>query len=44
VPIAAVVVIIWILAHATKDELMITAACMAVASILFLIRQFLIKS
>ncbi|MDB6146713.1 MAG: amino acid permease [Spartobacteria bacterium] len=44
VPIAAVVVIIWILAHATKDELMITAACMAVASILFLIRQSLIKS
>jgi basic amino acid/polyamine antiporter, APA family len=41
VPIAAIGVIIWILAHATIEELVITGGCVAVASVLFLIREAL---
>jgi len=37
VPILAIILIVWILAHATKDEFEITGACLAVASILFLL-------
>jgi basic amino acid/polyamine antiporter, APA family len=39
IPILAVVVIIWILAHAKRDELAVTATCLAAASLLYLIRQ-----
>jgi basic amino acid/polyamine antiporter, APA family len=39
VPIVAVIFIIWVLAHATKNEFAITAACLAVATLLFLIRK-----
>ncbi len=35
VPILAIVVIIWVLAHAKRDEFAITAACLAVATVLF---------
>jgi len=42
-PILAIVVIIWILGHATRDEFEITGICLAVASLLFLIRQFVRK-
>jgi len=37
VPILAIILIVWILAHATKDEFEITGACLAVASLLFLL-------
>jgi APA family basic amino acid/polyamine antiporter len=37
VPILAMILIVWILAHATKDEFEITGACLAVASLLFLL-------
>ncbi len=40
IPVLAIVVIIWILAQATRDEFEITGICLAVASLLFLIRQF----
>jgi APA family basic amino acid/polyamine antiporter len=43
IPVLAIVVIIWILAHATRDEFEITGICLAVASLLFLIRQFVRK-
>jgi APA family basic amino acid/polyamine antiporter len=43
IPVLAIVVIIWILAHATRDEFEITGLCLAVASLLFLIRQFVRK-
>ncbi len=43
VPIVAIILIIWVLAHARKDEFEITAACLVVASLLFLIRQFVRK-
>ena len=39
VPVVAIAVIIWILAHATLGELEITGSCLVVASILFLIRE-----
>jgi len=38
VPIVAVIVIIWILAHATRDEFAVTGAVLVVASILYLLR------
>jgi amino acid transporter len=41
IPVAAVVVIVWVLAHARSDEFIITAACIALASLLFFIRQLL---
>ena len=41
-PILAIVVIIWILAHAKRDEFEVTAACIAAASILYLIRRFVV--
>jgi basic amino acid/polyamine antiporter, APA family len=40
VPVLAIVVIIWVLAHATKEEFQITGACLAAATLLFLIRKF----
>ena len=40
VPIVAIIFIIWVLAHATKVEFEITAACLAAASLLFFIRKF----
>jgi APA family basic amino acid/polyamine antiporter len=43
IPVLAIVVIIWILAHATRDEFEITGICLAVASLLFLARQFVRK-
>ena len=43
IPVLAIVVIIWILAHATRDEFEITGLCLAVASLLFLARQFVRK-
>jgi len=42
IPVLAIVVIIWILAHATVKEFAVTAACLAVASILFLIRTLVV--
>lgn len=44
VPIFAIGVIIWILAHATFRELGITFICLVVASILFLIRQLIVRT
>ena len=43
IPVLAIVVIIWILAHAARDEFEITGICLAVASLFFLIRQFVRK-
>jgi APA family basic amino acid/polyamine antiporter len=43
VPVVAIAVIIWILAHATLGELEITGSCLVAASILFLIRQFFVS-
>jgi basic amino acid/polyamine antiporter, APA family len=43
IPVLAIVVIIWILAHAARDEFEITGICLAGASLLFLIRQFVRK-
>jgi amino acid transporter len=40
IPILAIAVIIWILAHATQKEFAFTAACLVAASLLFLVRQF----
>jgi amino acid transporter len=42
IPIAAIILIIWVLAHATKDEFVITGASLAVASLLFFIRGFVV--
>ena len=42
IPVAAIILIIWVLAHATKDEFLITGACLAVASLLFFIRRFVL--
>jgi basic amino acid/polyamine antiporter, APA family len=39
VPILAIFVIIWILTHATVKEFAVTAACLGVASLLFLLRR-----
>ena len=41
IPVLAIMVIIWILAHATLGEFKVTGACLAAASLLFLIRQFI---
>jgi len=41
IPVLAIIVIIWILAHATVKEFVVTAACLAVASLLFLVRRFM---
>ena len=41
VPIASIILIIWVLAHAKKDEFVITGACVAVATAVFLVRKFL---
>src|SRR6266568_1414679 len=41
-PILYIVVIILILAHAKRDEFEVTAACIAAASILYLIRRFVV--
>jgi basic amino acid/polyamine antiporter, APA family len=43
IPIAAIILIIWVLAHATKDEFVITGASLAVASVLYFIRQFVVR-
>jgi basic amino acid/polyamine antiporter, APA family len=40
IPVLAIVVIIWVLAHATKEEFQITGACLAAATLFFLIRKF----
>ena len=40
VPIVAIVLIIWVLAHAKKEEFEITAACLVAATLLFFIRKF----
>jgi APA family basic amino acid/polyamine antiporter len=39
VPVLAIAVIVWILAHATLGELEITGSCLVIASVLFLIRE-----
>lgn len=39
IPIVAVTLIVWVLAHAKADEFLITGVCIAVASLLFLIRR-----
>ena len=38
IPVAAVIVIVWILAHATGDEFAITALALVVASVLYFLR------
>jgi amino acid transporter len=40
VPVAGIVVIIWILAHATRDEFAVTGILLVVASILYWLRRF----
>jgi hypothetical protein len=40
IPIIAIIFIVWVLAHATKDEFEITGICIAVASLIFFVRQF----
>jgi amino acid transporter len=40
IPILAIIVIIWILVHATWRELTVAAACLVLASLLYLVRQF----
>jgi amino acid transporter len=42
IPVAGIIFIVWVLAHATKDEFMITGACLVAASLLFLIRRFVL--
>lgn len=42
IPIAAIILIVWVLAHATKGEFVITGACLAVASLLFVLRRFVL--
>jgi L-asparagine transporter-like permease len=42
IPVLAIIVIIWILAHATLREFAINAACLAVASVLFLVRRLIV--
>ena len=39
VPIASITLIVWVLAHAKRDEFQVTAACLAVASLLYLVRR-----
>ena len=40
IPIVAIIFIIWVLAHATKDEFEITGICIVVASLIFFVRKF----
>ena len=42
IPVLAVFVIIWILAHATAKEFAVTAVCLGVASLLFLVRRLMV--
>jgi basic amino acid/polyamine antiporter, APA family len=42
VPVLSIIVIIWILAHATLREFTINGACLGVASVLFFVRKLLI--
>jgi amino acid transporter len=42
IPVAGIIFIVWVLAHGTKDEFMITGTCLMAASLLFLIRQFVL--
>jgi basic amino acid/polyamine antiporter, APA family len=42
IPILAIGVIIWILAHATAKEFAVTAICLGVASLLFLVRRLMV--
>ncbi len=42
VPIVAIVFIVWVLAHAKKDEFVITGICLVAVSLLFLIRQLFV--
>ena len=44
VPIVAVALIIWVLAHATREEFAITGICLAVATLLYLIRQLIVQA
>jgi APA family basic amino acid/polyamine antiporter len=39
IPVLAIIVIIWILAHATVREFAVNAACLAIASVLFFVRR-----
>jgi amino acid transporter len=39
IPVLAIIVIIWILAHATVREFAVNATCLAVASVLFVARR-----
>lgn len=39
IPFIAIAFIIWVLAHGQRDEFLITAVCIAVASLLFLLRH-----
>jgi APA family basic amino acid/polyamine antiporter len=39
IPIVAIIFIVWVLAHATKDEFVITGICIAIASLLFFVRH-----
>ena len=39
IPVLAIVVTVWILAHATRKEYVVTAVVLAIASILFLFRR-----
>jgi APA family basic amino acid/polyamine antiporter len=39
IPIVAIIFIVWVLAHAKPDEFVITGICIAVASLLFVIRH-----
>lgn len=42
IPILAIGVIIWILTHATAKEFAVTAICLGVASLLFLVRRLMV--
>jgi amino acid transporter len=44
VPVAGIVVIIWILAHATRDEFAVTGILLVVASILYWLRRSIRRS
>ncbi len=43
IPVIAIVFIVWVLAHARKDEFEITGICLVAASLLFFIRQFILR-
>lgn len=42
IPVAGIIFIVWVLAHATKDEFMITGASLVAASILFFARRLVV--